>query len=106
MKSVEYRTQLAYSMTEKQLQDHILALAKSLGWLVYHTHDSRRSEPGFPDLVLVRGRTMFRELKTMSGLLSRPQQVWVDRLASSGVDAGVWRPIDLLRGDIERELRK
>ena len=42
-------------MTEKQFQSHIVQYAKMRGWLVYHTHDSRRSEPGFPDLVAGKG---------------------------------------------------
>lgn len=105
MKVTDYRRQQAQAMSEAQFQSHVIALASQLGWLVYHTHDSRRSEPGFPDLVLVRGRTLFRELKTASGVLSKPQRVWLDRLEQSGSDAGVWRPADLMSGVIERELR-
>lgn len=106
MRVEEFRRLQAQSMSEAQFQSHVVALAHRLGWLVYHTHDSRRSEPGFPDLVLVRGRTLFRELKTSSGVLSKAQRVWLDRLESSGSDAGVWRPADLMSGLIERELRR
>ncbi|WP_293849290.1 VRR-NUC domain-containing protein [uncultured Brevibacterium sp.] len=106
MKVSEYRAQIAESMSEKQLQEHVVALARRLGWLVYHTFDSRKSEAGFPDLVLVRDRTVFRELKSSSGSLSPAQQAWVSRLERSGVDVGVWRPVDLLSGAVERELRQ
>ena len=53
-------------MTEKKFQAAVLQIANMYGWLAYHTHDSRRSAPGFPDLVLVRngiqiGRASCRE---------------------------------------------
>ena len=41
-------------LTEAQLQEMVVARSKALGWLVYHTYDSRRSASGFPDLVLAR----------------------------------------------------
>lgn len=80
-------------MTEAQFMANILSVARMCGWLVYHTHDSRRSEPGFPDLVLVHtGRCLFRELKTEKGKLTAEQQKWIGALASSGADVGVWIP--------------
>lgn len=98
-----------YSWTEKQFQTFILQRAAGHGWtLRYHTHDSRRSEPGFPDLVLVhpvRGRTIFRELKTQTGRISPAQLGWIDGLTAGGADAAVWRPSDYLAGLIEQELR-
>lgn len=39
---------------ERDFQAAVMELARLLGWRVYHTWDSRKSEPGFPDLVLVR----------------------------------------------------
>ena len=32
---------------ERDFQSTVCQLAKTLGCVVYHTHDSRRSEPGF-----------------------------------------------------------
>ena len=69
--------------------------AKQNGWEVYHTHDSRRSEPGFPDLVLVRDRVLFRELKTNTGRISPAQKHWGAVLTAAGADFKVWRPKDL-----------
>ena len=64
-------------MTEKDFQGRVVQFAKLLGWLCYHTYDSRRSEPGFPDLVLVKGkRILYRELKSESGKLSDYQKWW------------------------------
>ena len=89
-------------MTEKQFQSHIVQYAKMRGWLVYHTHDSRRSEPGFPDLVLVRGRVLFRELKTDKGRTSPAQKEWAASLEQSKSDYKLWRPS--MMTDIYKEL--
>ena len=47
-------------MNEAELQRNVLSLAAMTGWLAYHTYDSRRSQAGFPDLVLVRRRADLR----------------------------------------------
>ena len=39
---------------ERHLQDRLVETAKLCHWLVFHDYDSRRSDIGFPDLVLVR----------------------------------------------------
>ncbi|MFI8595884.1 VRR-NUC domain-containing protein [Rothia koreensis] len=92
--------------TEKQLQTHIMLLARRLKWRSYHTHDSRRSQPGFPDLVLVRPDrgVLWRELKTTRGRLTRDQQAWLNDLTQAGQNAAVWRPANLLDGTIQKEL--
>ena len=88
--------------TEDGFQQWAIEQAQWRGWMVYHTHDSRRSEPGFPDLVLVRERVLFRECKTDTGSLTPEQSQWLDRLVKAGADASVWRPAD--RRSIEKEL--
>ena len=107
MLSVEYRAALAAKMPEADLQARVIALARALGWLEYHTFDSRRSQAGFPDLVLAH-RThgvLFRELKREALQPTNEQIVWLALLGASGADAAVWRPSDLLEGRVERELR-
>jgi hypothetical protein len=81
---------------EKRFQARVLQAAKEHGWLCYHTHDSRRSQPGFPDLVLVRpGALLFAELKSATGKLTQEQVQWLSLLQSvPGVEAVVWRPGD------------
>lgn len=87
-------------LTEKQFQAQVCKLAQMLGWRIYHTYDSRRSQPGFPDLVLVhRGkqRVIFAELKTSTGKLSIHQKLWLQELAAvasvaESVEVCVWRP--------------
>ena len=83
-------------LTEKAFQEKVVALAKACGWLVYHTFDARRSEPGFPDLILIRGEYMLAvELKTAAGKVTEAQQKWITAFARVGdVDARVWRPND------------
>ena len=64
---------------EEVLQDSIIELAKLLGYLSYHTHDSRRSAKGFPDLVLVHqrnGSLIFIECKSEKGITSEEQEEW------------------------------
>ena len=93
------------SMSEAALMEHIRALARRSGWLVYHTHDSRGSEAGFPDLCMVNGRRLvFWEIKTHSGKVTIPQAQWLDMLSRVQlVETAVIRPRDI--GDIEGWLR-
>ena len=82
-------------MTEKQFQAKLVKEAKKLGWLCYHTHDSRRSEKGFPDLTMVRrDRLLFAELKVGKNEPTSDQQKWLESLVRAGPRAFVWRPED------------
>lgn len=96
-------------MLEREFQAVVVEVAQLHGFeLAYHTHDSRRSAPGFPDLVLVssrHGRVLFRELKTDTGRVSKDQVKWLTGLVAGGADAGVWRPADLVSGVVVAELR-
>lgn len=84
--------------SEKEFQAQVVQLAKLTGHLCYHTFDSRRSEPGFPDLVIIKPgmfRPLFVELKTESGKLSWPQEGWGKALrVCPGADYRIWRPSD------------
>lgn len=83
-------------LTEKEWQAQVLELAARLGWRkAYHTYDSRRSHSGFPDLVLVRDRVVFAELKREKGKLSDAQEQWIAALHAAGAEIYVWRPGDL-----------
>ena len=93
---------LLASITEKQFQDNVLRLAALCGWEQrYHTHDSRRSDKGFPDLVLCRwGHLIFAELKSQKGRVRPEQHEWLDALkvvaasAPTVVSVYLWRPGD------------
>lgn len=112
----------ARTMTERELEATVAAMARVRGWRRYHTHRSDRSPAGFPDDVLVRaGRLLFLELKTEAGKLSAEQAAWLDDLeevaaivehdaATSTRDpapvitVAVVRPSQLLDGTLERLL--
>ena len=78
--------------SEAAFRDRVVREARRLGWLVYWTHDSRRSPAGFPDLALCRERLLFRELKTGRAKTTPEQDRWLGALRTAEADAGVWRP--------------
>ncbi len=82
--------------SEKHFQSQVLELARLSGWRCYHTFDSRRSAPGFPDLVLVRPPVvLFAELKAEGGRVRPEQAAWLRVLgACPGVAVRLWRPGD------------
>lgn len=82
------------AVSEKELMAVVVELATLLGWRSYHTHDSRRSGPGFPDMVLVRdGRLLFVELKSERGKLTYPQRAWLSALhVCPSAEVYEWRP--------------
>ena len=98
------RAVLDKAMSEKDFAQSIVDLATLTGWKVYRTFDSRRSPEGWPDLVLVKDRLLFRELKSMVGKTTWQQNEWLIALRNAGEDVGIWRPSDwdaieiLLRG--------
>lgn len=82
------------SLTEKAFQQRVTDLCDWYGLAWYHTHDSRRSPSGFPDLVVVGTRTVFVELKSEKGRVSTAQREWLQNLNDSGEWTAVWRPSD------------
>ncbi len=82
-------------LSERQWQAQVLEAAGVLGWLCYHTYNSRRSEPGFPDLHMLNGpRHIVAELKTVKGVVSTAQEIWLAAYRAAGVEVYVWRPDD------------
>lgn len=118
---LEHNLAQAQKMTERQLQDRVLAIAKLHGWRTFHPYDSRRSTPGYPDLTMVnviQGRVLFVELKSAKGRLTSDQVDWIADLEhvadkirddstfedSDRLDVYTWRPADLVNGHIEATL--
>ena len=90
---------------EKDWQRDIIHLARTVGWKVAHFRPAQTSKgwrtavgadgAGFPDLVLVRDRVVFVELKNEKGRMSEDQLEWKAALEAAGVECYVWRPDDL-----------
>jgi hypothetical protein len=91
-------------ITEAQWQQTVLDTAAAHGWTVAHFRPARTVDgwrtpvaadgKGWPDLVLVRDRVIFAELKSARGRLSGDQQAWIHRLTAAGQEVHVWRPDD------------
>jgi hypothetical protein len=93
-------------ISEADLQGSVIVAARELGWLVYHTRNSRQSEPGFVDLVMVKSpRIIFAEIKTEKGRIRKGhwnkagsrwlpgQDTWAEALqACPGVEYMLVRP--------------
>lgn len=93
---------------EADFQAQLVQAAKRIGWRVFHPHDSRRSEPGFPDLVLAhprQKRVVFAELKSDVGTLTPDQSWWAAALSAAGQEYHLFRYADwdralaVLRGE-------
>lgn len=96
----------AGQMLESALQSNILDLATRLQWMSYHTHDSRRSQPGWPDLAMVRrGRLIIAELKQERGRPTAKQAEWLAALRLvPNVEVYLWRPSDWFADRIRQVL--
>lgn len=90
-------TTLASLVTEAQFQSALLEMGERLKWMCYHVYDSRRSVPGFPDIVAVHPDygVVFLELKTVKGRVKPEQQRWIDTLTAAGQRAYIVRPTDM-----------
>lgn len=111
--SIDAQDVIAKTMTEEELLANVKDAATKFGWLFYHTRDSRSSDAGFPDVVLVRpsgadsARLVFAELKTEKGAVSPSQTQWLALLGwvGAGVEVYTWRPSTWLSGAIHEVLR-
>lgn len=86
---------MTVGITERQFQAQVELYATARGFMVYHTHDSRRSHAGWPDLVLCKPETRqlaFVELKSEHGRVTPGQAKWLRALHDCGMKAGVFRP--------------
>jgi hypothetical protein len=99
------RRAMERAMSEKALMQAILDCARLLGWKCIHHYDSRRTEPGWPDIVCVRGdRILAMECKTERGKATKAQLDWLLALNEAGVVSLIVRPDDWLEGRVEEVL--
>lgn len=83
------------AMSEAEFQKRITDYCDWLDLKWYHNPDSRRSNKGWPDLVIAGPRkVIFVELKTEVGRITREQAEWHVSLRNAGCALFVWRPGD------------
>jgi hypothetical protein len=82
--------------TETDYQTTIIEAARIGGWRHVHFRPARTThgwrtpftgDPGFPDLILVRERVIFAELKRRPNQLTPEQRAWLGALSLAGADA-------------------
>jgi hypothetical protein len=98
-----------WDMAEAELQKLVLDRCEELGLRVQWTRRAKDSQdyvvPGWPDLVILGKRTLFRELKR-TGERPTPDQRKVGILLQmGGCDWSVWTPVHWLDGTIEQQLQ-
>jgi hypothetical protein len=91
-------------MSEEDFQQAVIEYAQERGWKVAHFRKARTKKgwrtavaadgKGFPDLVLVRNRIVWAELKSEAGEMSPDQENWRDWLKESGQEWYCWKPSD------------
>jgi hypothetical protein len=83
---------------EGVLEARLRTFAMQAGYLYYHTYNSKRSNPGYPDCAIVHpdgGPLYLWELKSADGEVSPAQRRWLDALAQvTHIATGVYRPED------------
>lgn len=105
MTTAEYNAAVRDGWSEAVFQGHVVTLAKTLGWQVFHPWLSINSTGGYPDLTMVRGcRLVFAELKGQRRYKVPDAQVeWHAMLRGAGQEAYIWWPSNW--DDIEEVLR-
>lgn len=81
------------TLSEAQFQRRVCDLCDWLGLRWHHETDSRRSKPGFPDLVICGPHgVIYAELKGPQTRVTAEQQAWHDDLKRAGAEVYIWRP--------------
>lgn len=95
----------AIPQTEAEFQASVIEYAHVNSWVVAHFRPGRTADggwrtpvaadgKGFPDLVLVRERVVFAELKSATGRLTHDQRAWAEWLGRAAAEHYVWSPDD------------
>ena len=101
----------ASEWSEAALQSAFIAAAGVSGVrFIYHTHDSRRSQAGFPDLILLHGARALaiefkRERDRTSPERRAAQAAWLAAFdAVDGFRSYLFRPSSVFEGEVEKAL--
>lgn len=103
------------SVSERELQANVLALAMLYGWRVVHFRPALTSKGwrtavqgdgvGFPDCLMLRGeRLLVAELKREGEGPTEEQEAWLAAFEAAGAEVCVWRPSDQRVGRVKRVL--
>lgn len=98
-------------MTGAEIQSGVIDLARLQGWRVAHFRPARTSKgwrtpvsadgKGWPDLVLVRDRIMFVEIKGDGDRLRPAQAAWLDALGRANAEVHVWGSEEWTDGTVD-----
>lgn len=81
--------------SEGEFQRWVERLAALRGWVSFHDRDSRRNIAGLPDLILIRERVVWMELKSSRGKLRPEQEAFIAALRAAGQEVYVMFPSDI-----------
>lgn len=96
-------TATPFKVTETQIRNEIRDFLRLHGWKVVRIVQSALSERGIPDLVAIRGgQTVWIEVKTPEGRLSKYQERWLQDLE----DHGGWYVVARSVEDVEHLARR
>ena len=87
-------------MPERDLQETVRQIALAHGWDYYHTHDSRHSDEGFPDVIAIHegmGRGLVAELKREGEEPTTAQRRWLALFGAMGFETYIFHPSDIDR---------
>jgi hypothetical protein len=89
---------------EDPWQETVIELAQLTGWIVAHFRPAQTAKgwrtavsadgKGFLDLVMVRERVIYAEIKSETGKLTPDERKWMTALSQAGQEVYVWRPSD------------
>lgn len=97
---------MADAMLEADFQQKVIERCDALGIRWYHVNDSRRDNPGMPDLILVGKVVAYVELKSAKGKLRPEQEAFMTDLEKANAHVLLWRPEHLFDGTVDRVLQQ
>jgi len=113
---VVLRTATGGIVTGAEIQSGVVDLARLQGWRVAHFRPARTSKgwrtpvaadgKGWPDLVLVRERVVYAEIKGDGDRLREEQAAWLQALAQAGAEVHLWRAEEWMDGTVDAVLAR
>ena len=80
---------------EIPFMQQVLEFLRLCGFLAYHTKDSRKSAPGFPDIIALKGdRQLVIETKRVGEEPDEDQERWLRAYVDVGAKVYVFTPDD------------